>query len=203
MHLNRNIKLGGRRPDKGDLAPTRFAPDGQYFGIVYEFIPPAPLEAAAMQRQVDFFYYVGFDCFQPSNKENWQGPGIKLDFGDFATALDPRFDGGWYFQPPAPATFILSHRDTTETDYDKVMDEIEERQRRERVPQARARAVERAYCARYYAGDKQQRHPSQVSTRLPDEVLTAVRVPEIEPSVVRKAWREYRRQKLGYLATQE
>jgi hypothetical protein len=55
------------------------------------------------------------------------------------------------------------------------MNEIEERQRRERVPRGRARAVERAYCARYYAGDKQQRHPSQVSTRLPDEVLAAVR----------------------------
>jgi hypothetical protein len=93
MHLNRNIKLGDRRPDRGDLAPTRFAPDGQYFGIVYGFIPPAPREAAAMQRQINFFYYAGFDCVQPSNKENWQGPGIKLDFGDFATAVDPRFDG--------------------------------------------------------------------------------------------------------------
>jgi hypothetical protein len=71
------------------------------------------------------------------------------------------------------------------------------------VPRAQARAVERAYCARYYAGDKQQRHPSQVSTRLPDEALAAVRVPEIEPPVVRKARREYRRQKLGYLAAPE
>jgi hypothetical protein len=80
-----------------------------------------------MQRHIDFFYYAGFDCFQPSNKENWQGPGIKLDFGDYATAVDPTFDGESYFQPPTPATLILGQRETTETDYDKVMDEIEER----------------------------------------------------------------------------
>jgi hypothetical protein len=33
--------------------------------------------------------------------------------------------------------------------------------------------------------------------------MPAVRVPEIEPPVVRKAWREYRRQKLEYLAESE
>jgi hypothetical protein len=200
MHLNRRIRFGGFCPEKGDLAPLRFEPEKQYFGIVYEFIPAATREAPAMQRQIDFFHYAGFDTSQPANLDNWQGPGIKLDLGDFVTAIDPRLDGESYFETPTTARYILGHRNTIDVDDDTFMDEIEEAQRQARVPRARARAVERAFCAPYYAGDKRHRHPSQVSTRLPEDALTAVRVPEIEPPVVRKAWRAYRKQKLAYLA---
>jgi hypothetical protein len=204
MHLNRRIAFGDRRPEKGDLVPILFEPDIKYFGIVYEYIPHAILEPTAMQRQIDFFHYAGFSCIQPANEENWQGPGIKLDFGDFVTPVEPRFNGGTYFRDPTPASSILGDPDESsqrsETDHNKLMDAMEERQRQQRVPRARARAVERAYCAGYYTGNKQERHPSQVSTGLPRDVQTAVRVPEIEPRVVRKAWRGYRRLKLEYLA---
>ncbi len=212
LHLNQRISFGGYRPEKGDLTPARFDPDKRYFGIVYEFIPPAPHDAAAMQRQIDFFHSAGFDAFQPVNEANWQGPGIKLDFGDFTTALNPRFDGDWCFQPPTSAASILGLHQNNLDRYDDPeydpMAAFEEQEERERVPRARARAVERAYCARYNVGDRRQRHPSRVSAQLPSDtgeeegngVHAVVRVPEIEPAVVRAAWREYRREKRRYLA---
>jgi hypothetical protein len=200
MRQNRRINFGGFYPEKGDLTPLGFEADKQYFGIVYEFIPAATREASAMQRQIDFFYYAGFDTCQLANEDNWQGPGIKLDFGDFVTAIDPMLDGESYFQTPTTASYILGHSTTFEVDDDDdkldddtFMDGIEE-------VHPQARAVERAFCAPYYAGSKRHRHPSQVSTRLPVDALTAVRVPEIEPPMVRKAWRAYRKQKLAYLA---
>jgi hypothetical protein len=198
MHLNRRISFAGFRPEKGDLVPARFEPDKRYFGIVYEFIPSTPREEPAMQRQIDFFHYVGFDTCQPVNLESWQGPGIKID--DFVTAVEPRFDSEFCFETPTPASYILGHRKTEGTNCDTLMDDIEKAQRQEEVPRARARAVDRAFCALHYAGNKWHRHPSQVSARRPMDALTAVRVPEIEPPVIRKAWRAYRRQKLEYLA---
>lgn len=71
------------------------------------------------------------------------------------------------------------------------------------LPLWRARAVDRAYCALSYAGNKRPSRPSRVSTCLPEDALTAVRVPEIEPPLVRPAWRAYRVQKLKYLAALE
>jgi hypothetical protein len=147
---------------------------------------------------------VGLNCGQACNQQNWQGPGIRLDFGDFSTPICPRFRGQNHRESPTDAEYILGIEETKEDpDYDTLKDEIEEIQRRDRVPLARALAVERAYCARYFAGDKRQRHPNQVSTRLPEELLTAVRVPEIEPMPVRRAWQAYRQLKLKYLAAFE
>ncbi|KAK4040183.1 hypothetical protein C8A01DRAFT_35785 [Parachaetomium inaequale] len=200
------MSLSEDRWDKTELVPTPFESDRKYFGIVYEYIPPAPLEAPAMQRQIDFLYYVGLNCVQACNQLNWQGPGIRLDFGDFCPPICPRFRGEDHIGTPTTAAYILDLEETVEeeeSDVDKRMEEFEEHQRQARVPRARAAAVERAYCARYFVGDRQQRHPNQVSTRLPEEVLTAVRVPEIEPMPVRRAWQAYRRLKLKYLVALE
>jgi hypothetical protein len=84
-HLNRYSEIDERRARKGDLVPTYFKPGKYYFGLVYEYIPPAKLEVDAVQRQIDFLHYAGFTTCQPANKANWQGPGIKLDFGDYRT----------------------------------------------------------------------------------------------------------------------
>ncbi|AEO56690.1 hypothetical protein MYCTH_2078222, partial [Thermothelomyces thermophilus ATCC 42464] len=57
MHLNRLISWDKRLERKGELIPAFFEPERHYYGIVYEYIPPATLEVDAVQRQIDFFYY--------------------------------------------------------------------------------------------------------------------------------------------------
>jgi hypothetical protein len=76
--LNRYIAIDERRARKGDLVPAYFEPGKHYS-------PPARFDVDAVQRQIDFFHYAGFTTCQPENKANWQGPGIKLDFGDYRT----------------------------------------------------------------------------------------------------------------------
>jgi len=205
IHLNRRADLQPQYElGKTELIPIPFESDKTYFGIVYEYIPPAPLEAPAMQRQIDFFYYLGLNCVQAANEYNWQGPGIRLDFGDLAIPTNPKFSGEDHIGTPTTAAYILDVEEAAdEPDFDKRMAEFEEYQDQIRVPRARASAVERAYCPRYFQGDKGQPHPNHVSTRLPEGVLTAVRVPEIEPMPVRRAWQAYRRLKLKYLETLE
>ncbi|KAL2015729.1 hypothetical protein VTK56DRAFT_4900 [Thermocarpiscus australiensis] len=199
IHLNRTIRFGRYRPEKGDIVPAYFEPDRHYFGIVYEYIPPSEPEPDALQRQIDFFRYAGFNCFQPANPENWIGPGIKLDFGDFHTPVDPRFEGAGYYATPTTAKYILDLEEPTGRDWEEIEPELEAYREKSQRLRALSWAVERAFCAHYYAGDKRQPHPSRVSTRLPEAALCAVRVADIEPPVLRKAWREYRRLKLKYL----
>jgi hypothetical protein len=202
VHLNERITAGGRRAGKGELVPTQFEAGRHYYGIVYEYLPAAQFDVNALQQQIDFFYYAGFKTCQGANIVNWQGPGIKLDFGDYRSPVDPMFDGTSYHAPPAPAWYILG-MDDPEPEAQGLTEEqrdakFEEDCRNMRRLVARSRTVETACCARYYARGRGPRHPPN-GDGLPSDIFPAVRVPEIEPAAIRKAWKQYRRSKKQYL----
>ncbi|KAK4040182.1 hypothetical protein C8A01DRAFT_15897, partial [Parachaetomium inaequale] len=57
-HLNQHIEMDERRARKGDLMTAAyFEPGKYYFGLVYEYLPPAELDVDAVQRQIDFLHY--------------------------------------------------------------------------------------------------------------------------------------------------
>lgn len=200
LHLNREISTAGRREEKGELAPEYFESQKQYYGIVYEYVPPAEFDVDAVQRQIDFFHYAGFNTFQPANKVNWEGPGIRLDFGDFRTPVDPDFEGSSYHYKPTTAWFILDldyppPEEKTTAEKEKRLERPEEK-RRERG--TKARAVEAVYGAKRYATGIGPSEPA--SEVLPEDAVHEVRVPEIEPPVVRNVWRQNHKLKEEYLA---
>jgi hypothetical protein len=98
-YMNRNIVIDRRAEKKGEEAASYLSDDQDYFAIVYEYIHEAKLELDAVQRQLDFFHHVGFQPCQTQKPDNWQGPGIFLDWGDYNSPVDPWFRGrncGWY-----------------------------------------------------------------------------------------------------------
>lgn len=201
-HLNRKIKVDERRKRKGEVVPVNFEPGKHYFGIVYEYVPPTEFDMDAVQRQIDFFYYAGFRSCQPANKANWQGPGIKLDFGDYRTPIDPRFDGSTYSITPTEAWYILEMDDPcpdelSTNEREKALDKFD---RELFALQDKAAEVERAYCARYYATGRGRPKPAAGYGELDQDVLHLIRVPKIEPPTVRKVWREHHKADKQYLA---
>lgn len=73
-HLNCHIPKEGLLGEKEGLNPEVFEAGKDYYGIVYKHLPPAELDAHALQQQIDFLYYAGFAICRPPNKNNWQGP---------------------------------------------------------------------------------------------------------------------------------
>ena len=66
-----------------------FAPDDDYFAIIYEYIPPSDNKEhiPLMLSQLQFYWLVGFSTI-PDWDENWTG-GILLDFGDLSNPWEP------------------------------------------------------------------------------------------------------------------
>jgi hypothetical protein len=108
-----------------------------------------------------------------------------------------------YFCKPTTAEYMLGIREPAgdSGDREETARELDGMNREARKIQRVAVAEENAYCTQYYRGRKRL-HPSKVDPSFPEKALvpTGARVPEIEPPVVRKAWRTYRRRKLVYTA---
>jgi hypothetical protein len=200
-HLNQHIELDERRARKGDLMPAKFEPGKHYFGLVYEYVPPAELDVDAVQRQIDFLHYAGFVTCQPANKANWQGPGIKLDFGDHQTPVDPVFEGCTYYMTPTKAWYILDLPDPCPEAPAEPGETKEETESRLDRWYALAREAEKAYYAKYYATGRGPRPPASTEDWKPlsQHLRHNVRVPEVEPAAVWVAWERYRQNKKGYL----
>ncbi|RYP53368.1 hypothetical protein DL768_001613 [Monosporascus sp. mg162] len=110
LGLNCKIKRNERDASKGFLAASYFEPGNHYFAIVYEFVPREKTETDAVQAQLEFFHRTGFSRCQPLKPDNWQGPGILLDFGDINSAVDPWFDESSYRRPLPPTEMIVDYQ---------------------------------------------------------------------------------------------
>jgi hypothetical protein len=91
--LNDVITVNEYAEAKGEGSASFIYSDQEYFALVYEYIPSAKLELDAVQRQLDFFYHIGFHPCQDAMGRNWQGPGILLDFGDYNSPVDQWYEG--------------------------------------------------------------------------------------------------------------
>lgn len=98
------------------------SPEKEYYAIVYEYIPNdmPPLDDAATQEALDFFWLSGF-TFIDVRPENWLG-GIVLDMACFVSPVSRRWSAddyervdieSWpknFFHGPAPAEESLHQR---------------------------------------------------------------------------------------------
>jgi Tat protein secretion system quality control protein TatD with DNase activity len=107
MSMNDIIEIDRRAEEKGEGSASYIQQNKQYFAIVYEYVPEAKLELDAVQRQLDFFHHIGFHPCQVMRKENWQGPGILLDFGDYNSPVDPWFAALNAYRPQPTAEIVI------------------------------------------------------------------------------------------------
>jgi hypothetical protein len=107
MAMNDAIQIDPHAEYKGEGAASYIEGGREYFAIVYEYIPPTKLELNAVQRQLDFFYHIGFHPCQGVNEKNWQGPGVLLDFGDYNSPVDPWFEALCAYHPHPPAEIFI------------------------------------------------------------------------------------------------
>jgi hypothetical protein len=110
-YMNRKIVIDRRAERKGEGAASYLSDDQEYFAIVYEYLPKTDLERDAVQRQLDFFHHIGFQPCQTPRPDNWQGPGILLDFGDYNSPVDSWFRGQiceWY-RKPGDAKYVVDY----------------------------------------------------------------------------------------------
>ena len=115
VSLNNTIEIDEYAESKGEGSASYIQADREYFGIVYEYIPSAKLERDAVQRQLDFFHHIGFESCQGAKEQNWQGPGILLDFGDYNAPVDQWFEGKSAYHPCDSADVLV--------DWDRVREE--------------------------------------------------------------------------------
>lgn len=124
----------------GEVSASLLEADREYFALVYEYIPKAGLEFDAVQRQLDFFYHIGFQHCQVPDQRNWQGPGILLDFGDYHSPVDQWFHGGDAFTTCPLAAALL--------DWDGYMAKLSKKTTKEEV-RAGKKFEARGKTARY------------------------------------------------------
>lgn len=113
MAMNDVIEIDARAEYKGEGSASYIERNREYFAIVYEYVLGAKLELNAVQRQLDFFFHIGFHPCQGGNEKNWQGPGILLDFGDYNSPVDPWFEALCAYHPH-PRAEIFIDRATVE-----------------------------------------------------------------------------------------
>jgi hypothetical protein len=107
MAMNDVIEIDDYAADKGEGSASYIDRSREYFAIVYEYISDTKLERNAVQRQLDFFYRIGFHPCQAVKEENWQGPGILLDFGDYHSPVDPWFKALSSYHPCRSAEILV------------------------------------------------------------------------------------------------
>ncbi|KAK4240598.1 hypothetical protein C8A03DRAFT_41911 [Achaetomium macrosporum] len=211
QRLNKKIEVNYERDEATASYPAK---DRKYFAIIYEYIPHAELELKAVQRQLDFFHHIGFQQCQDPTERNWEGPGMLLDFGDYSSPVDKWLDGGSAYRPPVSARVVVDwatvQKEATEkwnrihelrisgvgpTAGEKLEDE------KERVREDTATYIERGYRKnRLYPGYFEL-SPEEISSEgLLEDPLCHIQIPEIEPRVLRKAWKRYEKEKDDYLS---
>lgn len=110
MRMNSIIEVDEYAGEKGGGSASYLKSDAQYYAIVYEYIPEAKLELGPLQRQLDFFYRLGFHPCQGIQEVNWQGPGILLDFGDYNSPVDPWFRARCAYHKHTTAEYIIDRQ---------------------------------------------------------------------------------------------
>lgn len=101
------IKIDDYAAYKGEGSASYIERGREYFAAVYEYVPETKLERSAVQRQLDFFYHIGFHPCQAVKEKNWQGPGILLDFGDYNSPVDTWFKALSAYHPRRSAEIIV------------------------------------------------------------------------------------------------
>ncbi|KAK3292824.1 uncharacterized protein B0H64DRAFT_326975 [Chaetomium fimeti] len=107
MRMNKIIEIDYDAKHNGEGYASYLERDKIYYAIVYEYVPEEKLELGPVQRQLDFFYYLGFLPCQTMRAVNWQGPGILLDFGDYNSPVDQWFPAVFCYTPRPEAEFII------------------------------------------------------------------------------------------------
>jgi hypothetical protein len=224
--LNRYISIDSRALRKGEATASYFDRGRQYIGIVYEYVPKAALEQEAVRRQLDFFHWTGFQRCQAVKQANWQGPGMLLDFGDYNSPVDPWFHGASCCFPPAPAAKIVDpaafHRwaidEATRLRSEATKEDDERSEMESTIKSKTARLVEFEYhgrqappwflkrkliqplnlCLSFLTATDTVENGQTLT--IEEDPLGSIVLPEIEPKMLRKAWRDYARLKRAYLS---
>jgi hypothetical protein len=126
--MNSFIKIDQYAESRGEGSASYIRSDQEYFAIIYEYIPSAKLELDTVQRQLDFFHYIGFHPCQGARERNWQGPGILLDFGDYSSPVDRWFNGRGAWDPCLSARVLVDRAkfDKEAIEECKRLEELEE-----------------------------------------------------------------------------
>ncbi|SPQ19173.1 c24314d0-54a7-4b87-9e1c-9fa5156454ae [Thermothielavioides terrestris] len=205
--LNRFISIDTRALRKGEATASRFDRGRQYIGIVYEYVPKAALEQEAVRRQLDFFHWTGFQRCQAVKQANWQGPGMLLDFGDYNSPVDPWFRGASCYFPPAPAAKVVDPAaydrwaidEATRLRSEATKEDDERREMESTIKSKTARLVEFEYHGRQAPPWFLKLENGQTLT-IEEDPLGSIVLPEIQPKMLRKAWRDYERLRRAYLS---
>ncbi|KAG7293923.1 hypothetical protein NEMBOFW57_003983 [Staphylotrichum longicolle] len=212
--LNEIIEIDDYAAEKGEGSASYLEPDRDYFAIVYEYIPETKLELSAVQRQLDFFYHIGFQPCQGVKEKNWQGPGILLDFGDYNSPVDQWFRARRAHHPRPSAELVLDRpnveaRAAQEFDQELRLreqgigpkKEAKQAQEKQQAIANTARAIERGY-----QGDQRYRsyfdldQDEILELGLEEDPLATIHIPPVEPKALRRAWKTYNDLRNGYLA---
>ncbi|KAH6623430.1 hypothetical protein F5144DRAFT_583213 [Chaetomium tenue] len=217
MRMNSIIKVDEYARRKGEGSASYLESDAQYYAIVYEYVPKAKLEFDPVQSQLDFFYRIGFHPCQGMHEVNWQGPGILLDFGDYNSPVDPWFKARCAYHKHTAAEYIIDRKKAqaeSSAEWNRINNlrhqgigptEEEKRKReKEKAQSDTARFVEYGY-------DEHQRYLSYfeltneeiLERKLEQDPLSQIRINEIEPETVLRAWKTYKKQKKKYLVAFE
>jgi hypothetical protein len=163
MAMNDVIEVDDNAADRGEGSASYIDRSREYFAIAYEYIPDTKLERDAVQRQLDFFYRIGFHPCQAVKEENWQGPGILLDFGDYNAPVDPWFKALSSYHPCRSAEILVDRAavEARAEEEENRMRELEDQgigpteeekraQEKERVTAKTARYIEWGYQDKWH-----------------------------------------------------
>ena len=181
-------------------------------------------EIDAVRAQLNFFHQMGFSLCQALKPDNWQGPGIPLDFGDVNSAADPWFDTVSYRWPIPSAELVVGPQGYRKRIAAQIKEAEEKNSRSEDEESALVEAGNKTKPA-MISGPARDRSEDGSASNVPtsgnfsprtnhsacsddgdeddNNALGAgisVHAPKVDPSKLNQAWRDYKDAKLQFLS---